>query len=152
MKKWMTGGEGDNREWDGWMVSLTQWTWVWASSKSWWKTGQPAVHGVSELDTTEWLNNNKEKAGTSLMAQTVKDMPAMQETWVRSLNQEDPLGKGMANPFQWFSCLKNPWTEKPGRPQSKGLQRAGDDWAIHTYFFFFLEEAGSLAQWKLQLV
>ena len=30
------GGEGDDREWDGWMASLTQWTWVWASSKSWW--------------------------------------------------------------------------------------------------------------------
>ena len=36
-----------------------------------------------ESDMTEWLNyNNKEKAGTSLMAQTVKDMPAMRETWV----------------------------------------------------------------------
>ena len=32
------GGEGDNRRWDGWMASLTQWTWVWASSRSWWWT------------------------------------------------------------------------------------------------------------------
>ena len=37
------GGEGDNREWDGWMTSLTRWTWVWASSRSWWWTGKPAV-------------------------------------------------------------------------------------------------------------
>ena len=37
------GGEGDNRGWDGWMTSLTQWTWVWASSRSWWWTGQPGV-------------------------------------------------------------------------------------------------------------
>ena len=37
------GGEGDNRGWDGWMASLTQWMWVWASSRSWWWTGRPGV-------------------------------------------------------------------------------------------------------------
>ena len=38
-----TGGEGDNRGWDGWMTSLTRWTWVWASSRSWWWTGKPGA-------------------------------------------------------------------------------------------------------------
>ena len=37
------GGERDNRGWDGWMVSPTRWTWVWASSGSWWWTGKPHV-------------------------------------------------------------------------------------------------------------
>ena len=37
------GGEGDNRGWDSWMASLTQWTWVWISSRSWWWTGKPGV-------------------------------------------------------------------------------------------------------------
>ena len=37
------GGEGDNRGWDGWMASPTQWTWVWASSRSWWWRGKPGV-------------------------------------------------------------------------------------------------------------
>ena len=37
------GGEGDNRGWDGWMSSLTQWTWVWVNSGSWWWTGRPGV-------------------------------------------------------------------------------------------------------------
>ena len=37
------GGEGDDRGWDGWMASLTQWTWVWASYGSWWWTGKPGV-------------------------------------------------------------------------------------------------------------
>ena len=37
------GGEGDNREWDGWMTSQTQWTWVWASFRSWWWTGKSGV-------------------------------------------------------------------------------------------------------------
>ena len=35
------GGEGDDRGWDGWMSSLTRWTWVWAVSGSWWWTGRP---------------------------------------------------------------------------------------------------------------
>ena len=39
------GGEGDNRGWDGWMVSLTQWTWVWANSRRQWRTGKPGVLG-----------------------------------------------------------------------------------------------------------
>ena len=38
-----TGGEGDDRGWDGWMASLTRWTWVWANSGSWWWTGRPGV-------------------------------------------------------------------------------------------------------------
>ena len=38
-----TGGEGDNRGWDGWMASLTQWTGVWVNSGSWWWTGRPGV-------------------------------------------------------------------------------------------------------------
>ena len=37
------GGEEDDRGWDGWMTSPTQWTWVWASSRSWWWTGKPGV-------------------------------------------------------------------------------------------------------------
>ena len=38
-----SGGEGDERGWDGWMASPTQWTWFWASSRSWWWTGKPGV-------------------------------------------------------------------------------------------------------------
>ena len=37
------GGEGDDRGWDGWMSSLTQWTWVWVNSGSWWWTGRPSM-------------------------------------------------------------------------------------------------------------
>ena len=39
----LRAGEGDDRGWDGWMASLTRWTWVWASSESWWWTGKPGV-------------------------------------------------------------------------------------------------------------
>ena len=42
-------GEGDARGWDGWMASLTQWTWIWASSRSWWwQAWCAAVHGVAK--------------------------------------------------------------------------------------------------------
>jgi len=37
------GGEGDDRGWDGWMASLTRWTWVWVNSGSWWWTGRPGA-------------------------------------------------------------------------------------------------------------
>ena len=37
------GGEGENREWDGWMASPTRWTWVWVNSRSWWWTVEPGV-------------------------------------------------------------------------------------------------------------
>ena len=53
------GGKGDDRGWDGWMASPTQWTWVWVNSGSWWWTGRPVVlqsMGSKESDTTEWLN------------------------------------------------------------------------------------------------
>ena len=53
------GGEGDGRGRDGWMASLTRWTWVWVDSGSWWWTGRPGVlqfMGCKELDMTERLN------------------------------------------------------------------------------------------------
>ena len=42
-ERWKAGGEGDHRGWDGWMASLTWWTWVWVSSGSWWRTGKPGM-------------------------------------------------------------------------------------------------------------
>ena len=51
----------------------------------------------------------------------VKNLPAMGETWVRSLGQEDPLKKGMATHSSTFAW-RIPWTEEPGRPQIMGSQ------------------------------
>ena len=58
------------------------------------------------------------------VAQMVKNLPAMQETQVRSLGQEDPLEKEMATHSSIFAW-RIPWTEEPGRLQSMGLQRVG---------------------------
>ena len=60
------------------------------------------------------------------MAKTVKNMPAMQETWVQSLGQEDPLEKRMATHSSNLAW-RIPWTEEPDRLQSMGLQRVGHD-------------------------
>ena len=60
------------------------------------------------------------------MTQKVKRLPAMQETWVRSLGQEDPLEKEKAT-HSGTLAWKIPWTEKTDRLQSIGSQRVGHD-------------------------
>ena len=60
----------------------------------------------------------------SLVAQMVKSLPGMQETWVQSLGWEDPLEKGMATHSSMFAW-RILWTEEPGGLQSIGVQRAG---------------------------
>ena len=60
------------------------------------------------------------------MAQTVKRLSTMQETWVRSLGWEDPLEKEMATHSSNLAW-KIPWTEEPGGLQSMGSQRVGHD-------------------------
>ena len=60
------------------------------------------------------------------MPQMVKNLPAMQETWVQSLGQEDPLEKGMARHTS-ILAWRIPWTEEHGGLQSMGLQRVGHD-------------------------
>ena len=58
----------------------------------------------------------------SLVAQLVKNLPAMQETWVQTLGWEDPLEKGIAT-CSSVLAWRIPWTEEPGGPQSMGSQR-----------------------------
>ena len=51
------GEEGDNRRWDGWMASLTQWTWVWVNSRSWRWTGRPGMLHSMGLQSQTQLSN-----------------------------------------------------------------------------------------------
>ena len=72
------GGEGDDRAWDGWMASLTQWIWVWASCRSWWWTGRPGLlqfHGVAKSQT--WLSDWTELN----WGNTVLLTSALEEAW-----------------------------------------------------------------------
>ena len=61
----------------------------------------------------------------------VKNLPVKQETWVRSLGQEDPLEKGMAT-HSSILAWRIAWTEEPGGLQSMGSQRVRHDWATDT--------------------
>ena len=67
-------------------------------------------------------------------AQTVKNLPAIQETWVQSLGQADPLEKGKAT-HSSILVWRIPWTEEPGGLQSMGSQRVRHKLAtnIHTH-------------------
>ena len=69
----------------------------------------------------------------------VHTLPEMLETWVRSLGQEDPLEKEMAA-HSSILAWEIPWTEEPGRVQSMGSQRVGQQCAIIKVYF----EAGPL--------
>ena len=62
----------------------------------------------------------------SLVAQTVKNLPAMQEIKVQSLDWEDPLEKGMATHSRILTWI-SPWTEEPGGLQSKESERVRHD-------------------------
>ena len=90
MKSWLIWKDPDagkdwrweekGREWDGWMASLTQWTWVWVNSGSWWWTGKPGVLQSMEL----------QRVGHN-WATELNWMQERQETKVQSLGQQAPL-------------------------------------------------------------
>ena len=96
--------------------------------------GQRNLVGYSSWDRRvghDWATSLIIFFWTSLVAQRVKHLPVMQETWVQSLGQEDPLEQEMAT----HSCIlawEIPWQEEPRGLQSMGLQRVGHDWA-YTY-------------------
>ena len=76
------------------------------------------------------------KKGASLVAQTVKNLPAMQEIWAQSLSWDDPLEKGMAthsNILAW----RFPWTEEPGRLQSVGRKELDTTETLTPSFLLF---------------
>jgi len=77
---------------------------------------------------------SEDSPGASLVGQMTKNLPAMQETLVRSLGWEDTLEKGIATHFSIFA-LRTPWTEEAGVLQSMRLQRIGNDRANNTFTF-----------------
>ena len=64
------GGEGNERRWDGWIASSTQWTWVWASSRRWWRTGKPGVLQSmgSQRIRHDWVNEQQQWQDVTLVS------------------------------------------------------------------------------------
>ena len=90
----------------------------------------------------------------SLVAQRLKRLPPMWETWVQSLGREEALEKEMVTHSSIFAW-RIPWTEKPGRLQSMGSQRVGHDWATSLTLLFLKVgcliddyHASSVSPWK----
>ena len=97
------GGEGDKRGWDGWMASLTRWTWVWVDYGSWWWTAcRAAVHGVSECQTR--LSNSTELNWNNLSVKT----KTKTKQWLDNSSMVFSKFKSMAvvrkNSF-WADCV-----------------------------------------------
>ena len=91
---------------------------------------------LSAKYTQGWNNTRNSNACSavtwaSLVAQTVKNLPEMQETWVESLVWKDPLEEGMATPCS-ILVWRIPWTEEPGGLQSLGLHRVRHNWMTNT--------------------
>ena len=84
----------------------------------------------------------------SLLAQMVKNLPTMQEIWVRSLGWEDPLEKRMAT-HSSILAWEIPWTEEPGKLQPTESQRVRHDWATNTFTLVAARGVFSCNIWNL---
>ena len=80
-----------------------------------------------KIPCTEWLA--AQMVENSLVGQTVKSLPAMRETWIQSLGQENTLEKGTPTHSR-ILAWRVPWTDEPGGPQSIGWQRTGHDMQV----------------------
>ena len=118
--EWLGAGEeGEDRGWDGWMASLTRWTWVWVNSGSCWWTGKPGVlqfMGCKESDTTEWLNRTEPNREGDHRGW---------DGWMESMNLWT---------WVWESSGSWWWTGKAGVLQFIGSQKVRHDWMTELYW------------------
>ena len=103
-------------------------------TESGWREGQRenflSTNTLCHLILNDWIVFLLSRA--SPVAQMVKNLPAMQETWVQSLGREDSLEKGMATHSSILTG-RIPGTEEPGGLQSRESQRVGHDWTTNTF-------------------
>ena len=85
------------------------------------------IRGVFWIHFTQPLQFTNRKMVFLMVAQMVKNLPAMRETWYQSLGWEDSLEKDMAT-YSSILAWRIPWMEEPDRLQSMGSQRVGHDW------------------------
>ena len=121
-------GEGDNRGWDGWMVSLTRWTWVWVNSGSWWWTGRPGVlrfmgsqrvghDWATDWTELKWIFTERTDAGApNLWPPDVKSQ----------FTRKDPdAGKHWGQEFEQ-TARESEGSGKPGVLQFHGVTKESD--------------------------
>ena len=98
------------------------------------------IYGTAKSRTrrSDWTELNWIYKLGLLVAQMVKNPPAMQETWVQSLDQEDPLKEKLVT-HSSILAWRILWTEEPGRLPSVGLQRVGHNWVTNTHTYIISE-------------
>ena len=113
------------------------------------------------LSTQQMESDNKHEFEGFPVFQMVNNLPAMWETRVSSLGFRRSLGKDNDYPLQYsflgkgndyplqYSFLENPWTEKPGRLQSMGSQRVGNDWVTNTFTFTLKRDKNRPKTWSI---
>ena len=89
-----------------------------------------AANAARALGAVAWITGGDRLGFGFLGAQMAKNPPAMQETWVQSLDQEDPLKEGMAT-HSSILAWRIPWTEEPGGLQSTGSQNQTQPSDLH---------------------
>ena len=117
----------------------------------WWWSGRPGMLRFmgSQRVGHDWateLNWTDTFLWAFLVAQTVKNLPAVKEIWVQSLAGKDSLEKEMAT-HSSILAWRTPWTEEPAQLQSMGSQRVGHDRAIFTYIRTFLWHLNPGVHW-----
>ena len=102
-EKLRAGGEGDYRGWDGWMASLTQWTWFWVDSGSWWWTGGPGVlrfmgsqrvghDWATELNWTQFLAHSDHSVKGNFLINFLSTIfVSLYEKWISSVQSLSPI-------------------------------------------------------------
>ena len=140
MKKAIKSVHFHNREHVGWFV-ISKCTFLFLCSFSYLLSRQSLLPGIFSmclwLHTCVFmllLNLSQLLAPASLVTQTVKTLPAMQETQVQSLFWDNPVEKGMATHTS-ILAWKTSWTEEHGGRQSMGSQRVGHDWATNAFIW-----------------
>ena len=116
------GGEGDDRGWDGWMASLTRWTWVWVNARSWWWTGRLACCGSwghKELETTERLNWTELNWAQCLLCLSGGILtPSLPRLHTCSVNSWGPHRVVM-----WLQRGADRWRRPKGRSRARTISR-----------------------------
>ena len=111
------GGEGDDREWDGWMESPTWWTWVWVSSRSWWWTGKPSVLQSMELQRLRhdwmielsWTEPKETWCAAFMGSQRVRHDWGTELNWTESPDHGACPKESPSHSLMFFSL---PWREQ----------------------------------------
>ena len=136
--KRLKAGEGDDRGWDGWMASPTQWTWVWASSGNWWWTGKSGMLQSMGSQSRTWRSDWTElncMFQASQVALVVNNPPAnagdeRDTGLIPGLGRSPGIGNG--KPLQ-NSCLENPMDRGGWRAAVHGVTKRWTRWVTeHT--------------------